>query len=55
MPQELYDIVWSNVAAKIGEAQYERVIMSLPDILAEDFLNEHIRKGMDGSWFGLRS
>lgn len=49
MPQELYDIVWSKVAAKMGEAYYERVIMSLPDILSEDFLKEHFRTGMDDS------
>lgn len=49
LPQELYDIVWSNVAAKMGQAQYERVIMSLPDILSEEFLSEHLRKGMDES------
>ena len=44
-PEELYDIVWHNVAAKIGQVQYERVMMSLPEVLSGDFFNEYVKKG----------
>ncbi|CAF9909444.1 hypothetical protein IMSHALPRED_008363 [Imshaugia aleurites] len=45
LPQELYDVVWKDVEAKISNTQYSRVIMSLSEILEGDFFNKYIKIG----------
>ena len=46
LPEELYDLVWEEFSAKIEKLQYERVTMSLPDLLEGDFFNDYIKSGM---------
>ena len=45
LPQELYDVVWKDVEAKISNIEYSRVIMSLSEILEGDFFNNYIKIG----------
>lgn len=45
LPQELYDVLWDNVEAKIGNIVYSRVIMSLSEILEGEFFNKYIKTG----------
>ena len=45
LPQELYDVIWKKVEAKISNVQYSRVIMSLSEILEGDFFNKYIKIG----------
>ncbi len=45
LPQELYDVVWKDVEAKISNIHYSRVIMSLSEILERDFFNTYIKTG----------
>lgn len=45
LPQELYDVVWKDVEAKISNIQYSRVIMSLSEMLDEEFFNKYIKIG----------
>ena len=49
LPQELYDVIWKDVEAKISNIQYSRVIMSLSDILEGDFFNKYIKIGTSNS------
>lgn len=46
LPQELYDVVWKDVEAKISNIQYARLIMSLSEILEKDFFNQYIKIGI---------
>lgn len=46
LPQELYDVVWKDVEAKISNIQYARLIMSLSEILEGDFFNQYIKIGI---------
>ena len=46
LPQELYDVVWKDVEAKISNTQYSRVIMSLSEILEGNFFNKYIKIGI---------
>ncbi|KAF6220904.1 hypothetical protein HO133_002584 [Letharia lupina] len=45
LPQELYDVVWKEVEAKISNIQYSRVIMPLSGLLEGDFFNRYIKIG----------
>ena len=46
IPEELYSLVWHDVVAKVQDLQYERVIMSLSELLEGDFFNEYVKTGM---------
>lgn len=45
LPQELYDVVWKDVEAKITNIQYSQVIISLSEILEGEFFNQYIKIG----------
>ena len=49
LPQELYDVIWKDVEAKISNIHYSRVIMSLSEILDGDFFNKYIKIGTSNS------
>ena len=46
LPQELHDVVWKDVEAKISDIQYSRVIMSLSELLEGEFFNHYIKIGI---------
>lgn len=45
LPEALYDLIWGDVAAKIQDLKYERVIMALPELLEGEFFNQYIKSG----------
>lgn len=46
LPQELYNVIWKDVEAKITSIQYSRVIMCLSELLEGDFFNKYIKIGI---------
>lgn len=45
LPQDLYEVIWNDVEAKISNIQYSRVIMSLSEMLEGEFFNKYIKIG----------
>lgn len=45
LPEELYDLIWSEIESKIKNVQYSRVIMPLSALLEGDFFNSYIKSG----------
>lgn len=45
LPEELYPLIWENVAERIENIQYHQVIMSLSELLEPDFLNKYVKTG----------
>lgn len=45
LPEELYHLIWENVAERIENIQYHQVIMSLSELLEPDFLNKYVKTG----------
>lgn len=52
LPDELYDLIWQDVAAKINVLEYSRVTVSLSEIIDGDFFNKYIKSGISptGCW-----
>ena len=48
MPEELHDLVWVDVTAKISNLSYHKVILSLPEVLSGDFYNNYVKSGKGG-------
>ena len=45
LPEELYHLIWENVAERIETIQYHQVMMSLSELLESNFLNKYIKTG----------
>ncbi|KAL9101091.1 MAG: hypothetical protein Q9163_003606 [Psora crenata] len=45
LPGELYSLLWHDIVAKLKHIQYDRVIMSLSEVLEGDFFNQYIKSG----------
>ena len=45
LPQELYDVAWKSLEAKLETFQYARVIMPLSALLEGDFFNQYVKAG----------
>ncbi|KAI4129459.1 MAG: hypothetical protein LQ338_002240 [Usnochroma carphineum] len=46
LPEELYDVVWKNVASRLQPLEYSRVILPLSALLEGDFFNTYIKSGL---------
>ena len=46
LPGEIYELIRHQLDGDVGTVHYARVYMSLKEILAGDFFNEYIKKGM---------
>lgn len=45
LSEELYDLIWKDVEARLANVRYSRVIMSLSDLLEAEFFNTYIKIG----------
>lgn len=46
LPEELHQLVWKDVEAKISSLQYSRVLMPLSALLEREFFNLYIKTGI---------
>ena len=49
LPEELYQVMWHGVEAKISQLRYSQVIMPLSALLEGDFFNFYIKTGIYNS------
>lgn len=54
LSEELYDLIWKDVEARLANVRYSRVIMSLSDLLEAEFFNTYIKIGIFSVSFFLR-
>ena len=45
MPAELHDLIWDELAKKLDTVNYERVIMTLGEVLSGDFFYQYVKSG----------
>lgn len=46
LSEELYELIWKDVEARMANVRYSRVIMSLSDLLEAEFFNTYIKIGI---------
>lgn len=46
LPEELYDLIWKELEARLANIRYSHVVMSLSDLLEADFFNIYIKTGI---------
>ena len=51
LPEEVYDVVWQGVDAKVNQIQYSQIIIPLSALLDGDFFNLYIKTGTKLSSF----
>lgn len=51
LPEDLYDLIWSEIESRINNIQYSRVIMPLSALLEGDFFNSHIKSGITHTFY----
>lgn len=45
LPEELYNLIWEDVQSKLANVRYSRVIMTLSDLIENDFFTVYIKTG----------
>lgn len=45
LPEELYNLIWEDVQSKLANVRYSRVIMTLSDLIENDFFAVYIKTG----------
>lgn len=45
LPEELYNLIWEDVQSRLANVRYFRVIMTLSDLIENDFFTVYIKTG----------
>lgn len=45
LPEELYNLIWEDVQSRLAKVRYSRVIMTLSDLVENDFFTVYIKTG----------